>query len=138
MSKEPEKSSGPEAQQASGRMPATDAEKPSAFAQRPAPVAPQAPRAQAAPQATAEPPPPPEFGPDTPYTASDAIVPGGCYGQNTKRRGSKDFGGELVNAHGVVLATFEDDQENTGNPKDGKLTDEGKKFLEAMKAHKEG
>lgn len=58
--------------------------------------------------------------PPHPYTGPSATIPGGVYGRNVKVRGDQHYGGELVDAHGNVLATFEDDQVNTGNPEDGK------------------
>jgi hypothetical protein len=75
----------------------------------------------------------------SPYTGPTDIIPGGCYRQNTKMRGDKQYGGRIADANGVILATFDDKQENTGNPLDGKLTDEpgepwdGKRWAEKHK-----
>lgn len=60
----------------------------------------------------------------SPYLGPSEIVPGGLYRRNTKMRGDKQYGGEVVNANGVVLATFDDKALNSGNPLDGTLTDD--------------
>jgi hypothetical protein len=63
---------------------------------------------------------PPERDPNSPYIGPSDIVEGGRYMRGTKLRGNKHYGGDIADAHGNVLATFEPDEENTGNPDDGK------------------
>jgi hypothetical protein len=48
-------------------------------------------------------------------------IPGGRYirGGRFDEQTGRHHGGEVVDAEGNVLATFKDDQENTGNPDDG-------------------
>ena len=55
----------------------------------------------------------------SPYRSPTEIVPGGRYLRRTTIRQGKHYGGEIADANGNVLATFEPDQENTGNPDDG-------------------
>jgi hypothetical protein len=78
-------------------------------------AAPQHVIVQAVPMAQSFAPPEPVW----PYTGSSEIIEGGAYIRNAKLRGNKHYGGEIVDAHGNVLATFKPDQENTGNPDDG-------------------
>jgi hypothetical protein len=76
--------------------------------------------------------------PEGDSTVHGETVPGGRYIRDARPKGGKLIGGTVVNAEGVVLATFDDDRENTGNPEDGDLTDEGKKAAEeARKAARE-
>jgi hypothetical protein len=69
----------------------------------------------------------------TPYLAPSEIIPGGVYRRNTRQAQGKHFGGDVADANGVVLATFEDKAENTGNPADGELTEDGKAWVEKHK-----
>jgi len=46
-------------------------------------------------------------------------VPGGRYVRKAILKGGKHYGGEIVNAHGDILATFKPGQINTGRPEDG-------------------
>ena len=55
----------------------------------------------------------------TPYTGTNEIVEGGQYMRGTKLVKNKHMGGEIVNAHGEILATFDEDEENDGNPASG-------------------
>lgn len=73
----------------------------------------------------------------SPYSApGEMAVPGGLYRRHTRRQGDKDMGGDVADANGVVLATFETTDkdgkvvlmENTGDPRDGELTDHGDKW----------
>lgn len=72
-----------------------------------------------APQATAAPAVPPPRDPKSPYTGPTEMVPGGRFIQAAVLRGGQHYGGRIVNAHGVVLATFAPDQVNTGAVEDG-------------------
>jgi hypothetical protein len=56
----------------------------------------------------------------SPYTGPSEIVEGGRYIQGATLKGDKLYGGRIVDAHGTVLAVFDDKHENTGNPDDGK------------------
>ena len=69
---------------------------------------------------------PPTF---SPYKSPSEIVTGGLYVRKTKRIKGKPCGGEVVNGAGDVLATFGDEQENTGFPGDGDLTPKGEEFM---------
>jgi hypothetical protein len=63
----------------------------------------------------------PEPGTYSPYVpgSPSEIVAGGQYRRNTMMKNGKHFGGEVVNGKGEVLATFEDGQENNGDPETG-------------------
>jgi hypothetical protein len=58
--------------------------------------------------------------------------PGGAFirGATFDEDAGKHFGGHVADAEGNVLAYFDEDQENTGNPEDGDPTDLGKKPFE--------
>jgi len=61
--------------------------------------------------------------PPHPYIGPTEIIRGGAYIRGAKLQGDRHYGGEIVDAEGRVLATFDDRQENTGNPRDGRKPD---------------
>lgn len=57
---------------------------------------------------------------DRPGQATSEGIEGGRFIRGARLQNGKQVGGQIVDAQGEVLATFEDDQVNTGNPDDGK------------------
>lgn len=62
----------------------------------------------------------PERDSNSPYESpSEFKEPGGVFIVGAKLKGNKLYGGRVVNAQGELLATFKNDQENTGRVEDG-------------------